>query len=439
MSKPVLIIGAALSGGAVAKLLLSKGKKVIITDINEIAEKCELEMLGAEVFDNGHPDSLLELEYDYVVKNPGIPYTSNFVKHFVNKDIPIYNEIEVALWYATNYRIAAITGTNGKTTTTTLLGEFLRSVDEKNVSAGNIGKPLCELVSQNITDIDVSLEIAAFQLLGTEKFSPFVSTIINLTPDHLDYFDDLDSYYKAKALVYQNQGPNSYFLKNMDDEMVVKYTSDVKCKVVTFSLERTDVDVYRCDNNIYYQSTLLFDIEDLKIVGEHNIQNAMIAATMAYLMGVPVTKIQEVIKNFTGVEHRIEFVASINGVKYYNDSKGTNVDATITALRSFKVPIHLLAGGYDKKLGFGDLKPHLSNVKQLYVYGAVKEQLKELQPNCLVFDTLKEALGAAIASALPDEVVLLSPACASWDQYPNYEVRGNEFKRLVREYALRND
>jgi len=439
MSKPILIIGAALSGIAVAKLLLSKGEKVIITDINEITEKSELERLGAEVFDNGHPDSLLELEYRYVVKNPGIPYTADFVRHFVKKDVPIYNEIEIAFWYAKNYRIAAITGTNGKTTTTTLLGELLKGIDEKNTCAGNIGQPLCELVSENITDVDVALEIAAFQLLGTKEFSPFVSTIINLTPDHLDYFADLDSYYRAKTLVYQNQGQDSYFLKNVDDEMVVKYTNDVKCKVVTFSLKRTDVDVYRYDNGIYYQSTLLFDIDDLKIVGEHNVQNAMIAAAMAYLMGVPVTKIQEVIRSFTGVEHRIEFVADIRGVKYYNDSKGTNVDATITALKAFKVPVHLLAGGYDKKLGFENLKPYLSNVKQLYVYGAVKNQLKELKPNCLVFDTMKEALNAVMANALPDEVVLLSPACASWDQYPNYEVRGNEFKQLVREYALRND
>ena len=436
MSKPILIIGGALSGVAVAKLLLSKGENVVITDLHQINEKEELETLGATVFDNGHPDSLLKQDYLYIVKNPGIPYTSAFVKHFVNKNVPIYNEIEVALWYASNYRIAAITGTNGKTTTTALLGELLKSVDEKNICAGNIGRPLSEFVIEGIEDVDVSLEIAAFQLLGTNKFSPFVSTIINLTPDHLDYFENLDDYYRAKTLIYQNQRPGSYFLRNVDDEMVMKYSTGVKCDIVTFSLKRTDVDVYVLDNKVFYQNELLFETDDLKIVGEHNIQNAMIAATMAYLLGVPVANIQEVISNFKGVEHRIEFVADIAGVKYYNDSKGTNVDATITALKSFNKPIHLLAGGYDKKLGFDALKPYLKNVKQMYVYGAVKDQLKKLQPNCLVFNTLEEALNAAMENALVHEIVLLSPACASWDQYPNYEVRGHEFKRLVQEHAI---
>ncbi|MDD6467868.1 MAG: UDP-N-acetylmuramoyl-L-alanine--D-glutamate ligase [Erysipelotrichaceae bacterium] len=434
MDRPVLVIGAGISGLGVSRFLQQKGKTVILTDQKEIKEKEELEALGIQVYDGGHPDHLKRTNYEFIVKNPGIPYQVPFVDYFVQHQVPIYNEIEVALWYAPKMKVAAITGTNGKTTTTSLLAELLKYKNLNSIAAGNIGKSLCEVVQNQETDIDVALEIAAFQLLGTRDFAPEVSVIMNLTPDHVDYFGTVDAYYRAKTLIYRNQKQHQYFLRNVDDEMVMQYCTDIPCQVIDFSLIRTDVDGYVKDGWVWYQSQALFEVSSLRLVGKHNLQNAMVASMMAYLMGVSIADIQLGIASFKGVEHRIEFVDEIDGVRYYNDSKGTNVDATIVALKAFEQPVHLLAGGYDKKTGFDDLVPYLSGVKQMYVFGAVKDQLKRLIPDAIVVDTMKEALDLAHEKAKPNEVVLLSPACASWDQFPNYEVRGNQFKEQVRKW-----
>ena len=433
MKPKVLVIGAGISGLGISRFLNHHGKHVIITDSKKITEKAELEAMGIEVYDEGHPDHLKNLEYEYVVKNPGIPYRVPFVDYFVQNQMPIYNEIEVALWYAPKFNIGAITGTNGKTTTTSLLAELLKRKNPNSVAAGNIGKALSEVVEEKGTEeIDVSLEIAAFQLVATRDFSPKVSVIMNLTPDHVDYFGDVDAYYRAKTLVYRNQKADSYFLRNVDDALVLQYCTDIPCQVLDFSLERTDVDVYVKDGYVWYHDLQLFAVSSLHLVGKHNLQNAMVAAIMAYVMGVSVDDIQQGIDAFKGVEHRIEYVDEIQGVRYYNDSKGTNVDATIVALKAFEQPVHLLAGGYDKKTGFEDLRPYLHKVKQMYVFGAVKDQLKALCPSAIVLDTMDQAIELAYQNAQENEVVLLSPACASWDQFPNYEVRGQMFKDKVK-------
>jgi len=435
MKKPILVIGAGLSGTAVSKLLVSKGEKVILTDAREIDNKKELEGLGIDVYDEGHPDFLMDLDYEYIVKNPGISYKVPFINQFVDKNYSIYNEIEIALRYTDKLCIGAITGTNGKTTTTTLLETLLKCKNSHNCSAGNIGVPLSDVVMSNSSEeLDIAMEIAAFQLVATETFKPFVSAILNLTPDHLNYFDGEDEYYKAKTIVYRNQDENDFFLRNIDDENVVKYTKDVKCKVLEYSLERQDVDICLKDDVVYFQGIELFNINDLLIVGRHNVQNALVASSMAYLMGVSIADIKRTISSFLGVAHRIEYVKEVNGVKYYNDSKGTNVDATIVALTAFTQPIHLLAGGQDKGLCFEPLKGYLTNVKQMYVYGETKLQLKDIYPSALVFDTLDEALMAAKDNAIAGDVVLLSPACASWDQYSSYEERGDSFKAIVHSF-----
>ena len=434
MKPTVLVIGAGISGLGVSRFLCKQGKHVVLTDGKKVAQKAELEAMGIEVYDEGHPDHLRHTNYEYVVKNPGIPYFVDFVKYFVDQNMPIYNEIEVALWYAKNFNVGAITGTNGKTTTTSLLAELLKRKNPMSVAAGNIGKAMCDIVEEHMDDdLDVSLEIAAFQLLGTKEFAPKVSVIMNLTPDHLDYFKEVDAYYHAKTLVYRNQSQNDYFLRNVDDEMVVKHCKDIPCQVIDFSLERTDVDLYVKDGKVYLKDVVLFAVDKLHLVGKHNLQNAMVAACMAYVMGVSLEDIESGIDEFKGVEHRIEYVDEVNGVRYYNDSKGTNVDATIVALKAFDQPVHLLAGGYDKKLSFDDLKPYLHKVKQMYVFGEVKQQLKELCPSAIVVDTMFEAMDLAYQNAKANEVILLSPACASWDQFPNFEVRGKLFKEKVKQ------
>ncbi len=427
-----LIIGGAISGCGAARLLNSQGYEVYLTDKGKIEQQEELEKLGVKVYPNGHPDELKELKYDLIVKNPGIKYDTPFVKYFCDAGYKMYNEIEIATRYGTALKIGAVTGTNGKTTTTTILGEILKENNKNSITAGNIGHSLCDYVYQdgNISR-NVALEIAAFQLLGTEDFKPKVSVIINLTPDHLDYFGTLEKYYNAKTLVYKQQTKEDYFLRNVDDPEVMKYCQNIPATVIDFSLERNDVPLKVEKGKAYYNDLELFSLDQFSLPGKHNLQNALIAAGMAYLMGCTPSQIASVIHSFKGVEHRIEYVTTINGVKYYNDSKGTNVDASIVALKAFEQPIHLLAGGYDKHLSFEGLRPYLGKIKQMYVFGATKEQLKELDPRAIVVENMDQALSKASQNALKGEVVLLSPACASWDQFPNYEVRGKLFKEAV--------
>lgn len=430
----VLVIGAALSGIAASKYLKAKGYNVYLTDSGTIDSKKELESSGIHVFDNGHPAELLDIDYSFVVKNPGIRYSTEFVRHFVDKKTAILNEMELALRDHPEVRYGAITGTNGKTTTTTMLGDLLKTMNPDNLAAGNIGVPLCDIFSSDRLPSELAIEIAAFQLLGCPSFKPEVSVIMNLTPDHIDFFGSEDAYYRAKTLVYRNQGRDAYFLRNVDDANVLKYCRDVSCKIVDFSLTREDVPLRIMNRKVYYEDVEMFDLDSFRLPGMHNVQNAMAAGCMAYLMGVRQDAIKSYLESFAGVEHRLEFVAEIDGVRYYNDSKGTNVDSTIMALKAFEQPVHLLVGGYDKKTGFKDLQALLGKVKTMYAFGDTRMQFVELHPDVRLFENMEAALEAAHKEAVQGEVVLLSPACASWDQFPNYEVRGQLFKQQVLSY-----
>lgn len=428
----VLIIGAARSGTQMALLLAKHHYEVSITDAKSIQEKEELLAAGIEVYDLGHPEFLKMENWDYIVKNPGIPYQVAFVSYFVEKKVPIYNEIEVASWFTEQFTYGAITGTNGKTTTTTLLAELLKKKHPNARSGGNIGIPLSEIVMEQGDQItDVALEVAAFQLVGMKKFHPLVSVCMNLTPDHLDYFGSLERYYDAKMLIWANQREEDWFLQNLDDEEIVSKTQTLPCRKVTFSLKQK-ADCQIQDKTVTLFKTKLFDIADLQLPGLHNLQNAMVAAAMAYKMGVSADHIQQGIRQFKGVEHRIEYVCDIDGVRYYNDSKGTNVDATSVALLAFEQPVILLAGGYDKKTGFEGLRPYLNRIKTMIVYGETKEQLKQLVDQAIVVDTMEQAIVKANEIATKNDIVLLSPICASWDQFTDYEQRGAQFKQIVR-------
>lgn len=428
-----LVIGGALSGISTAKYLNRKGYTVYLTDAREIKEKKELEEIGIRVFDNGHPDLLKDLDYEMIIKNPGIKYNVPFVKHFVDKGMMMLNETEIAMADQPQVKLGAITGTNGKTTTTIMLGTLLHTLNPDNGYVGNMGIPLCDyFLDHDGEEVSLAIEIAALQLIGCPSFHPFVSVIMNLTPDHVDYFGSVDAYYRAKTLIYKNQDEKDYFIRNVDDENILKYCTDVKCNVIDFSLEKEDVPLHIHERKAYYNDVELFDLDRFKLPGMHNVENAMIAGCMAYLMGVKAEDIKEVLENFKGVEHRIEYVETVNGVRYYNDSKGTNVDSTIMALKSFDCPVHLLVGGYDKKTGFEGLRPFLKNVKTMYAYGNTRDQFVPLHDDVRLYDNMFEALQAAHDNAVPSEVVLLSPACASWDQFPNYEVRGKQFKEMVR-------
>jgi UDP-N-acetylmuramoylalanine--D-glutamate ligase len=427
----VLVFGGARSGISVAKLLRQHGYRVTITDKEPIIEKDKLLSLGIDVYDGGHPDWLIDEEWDFVVKNPGIPYSNIYISRLVARQVAIINEIEVADWFG-KFQYGAITGTNGKTTTTTLLFECLKQEFSHALLAGNIGIPLSQLLVDGIVEGVVALEISAFQLSASPSFHPHVAVIMNLTPDHLDYYNDLHDYYQAKTLIYRNQGPADFFLLNIDDAMCVKYCQDIPSTVITFSTKQT-ADLMISDGWVLLFNEKLFELQSLQMVGMHNVQNAMVAAAMAKLLGVKVANIMHVLREFKGVEHRIELVAQIKGVKYYNDSKATNTDATIVALKAFEQPIILLAGGYDKHTGFDDLKPYLHHVKQMIVFGSTKEQLKQLDPKALLCDNLYEAVQLAKGMAESGDCVVLSPACASYDQFDNFEQRGRLFKQYVKE------
>lgn len=425
----ILVLGAARSGLAVARLAVHDGHAVTLNDGGQVQVPSELEN-QITVITGQHPESLWEAGFDLVIKNPGIKHTLPFVQGFLQRSIPVINEMEYASW-GVNYRYGAITGTNGKTTTTALLGELLRALHPHNGAYGNIGNALSEIALAHPREkLTLALEMAAFQLLGTPTLHPQVSVILNLSPDHLDVFESLDDYYQAKLLVYRNQSEDDWFLLNLDDAEIVRRATDVPCRVVTFSLEKP-ADVCLVGSTVTLFEEALFELSDLQIVGRHNVQNAMVAAAMAYKLGVSRAQIKAGIRAFKGVEHRIEFVRELHGVRYYNDSKGTNAEATVVALNAFDRPVILLAGGYDKKTGFDALKPLTSRIKTLIVYGETKQQLASLVDQPVVVNTMEEALQRATALASEGDVVLLSPACASYDQFKNYEERGRLFKQMV--------
>lgn len=443
MEKPdVLLIGAARSGIAAAKLLNREGYQVTLTDMKEIPEKEELQQAGIAVYDGGHPDFLKEKDYAFVVKNPGIPYRAPLVKFFTEKGTPIYTEIEIAYLFAPQFDYAAVTGTDGKTTTVTLLHEMLKKKNPSAVAAGNIGLPLCEAVLESDgNDTDVALELSNFQLLGIEKFRPHVSTITNLAPDHLDYMDSLDAYYRSKFRIFENQTSGDFFIRNLDDEVIMSYFNDPEknffgtpeVTILDFSLNNPKADIHRDETTVWFRNVPLFEIQDLKLVGEFNLGNAMMAASMAYLMGVSVDDIQSVIQSFPGVEHRIEYVGEKDGVRIYNDSKATNTHSAEAALSSFNSDLILLCGGKNKGIDYTVLKDYDSAVKMCFSFGEIRDIFSSVFTRQESVETMEEALDKALEIAKPGDTILLCPATSSFDQFKNYEVRGEIFKDLVRE------
>lgn len=435
--KDVLLIGAARSGIAAARLIAQNGFHVVLTDMKKVPEKAILEQEGIEVYDLGHPEELKEREYAFIVKNPGIPYRAPLVAYFKEKGVPIYTEIETASQAVRNVRYGAITGTDGKTTTTTLLYEMLKAADgiENARVAGNIGIPLSEVIrSLDGKPAVVALELSNFQLLGIEKFHPQVSVITNLAPDHLDYMDSLDEYYRSKFRIFENCTPEDTFILNLDDPRIVEIAAsmDIPCQVTTFSLNNPQADLCIRDGQAWLKDTRLFDVKDLKLVGQFNLGNAMMAAAMAYLLGAELEAVEHVIRTFPGLEHRIEYVGTIDGVRIYNDSKATNTHAAMAALSSFDPKtIHLLAGGKDKGIDYSELKPYDSNVKHCYSFGQIREVFKNVFADTTSFETMEQALDAALKEAREGEVILLCPATSSFDQFVNYEKRGEAFKELV--------
>lgn len=439
--KKVLVIGLAKSGKAAVELLDQLHATITINeyaDASKIDCYDEYQARGFEMVVGGHPDELFERDFDFVVRNPGINYHKPFLLRLKERGIPVYTEIELGYQVAQMQNYIAVTGTNGKTTTVTLIRDIFKDAKHQVCLAGNVGTPYSSCVRDydliNQSGYDVVLEMSNFQLLDIDQFHPYISTVMNLTPDHLDYMASLDEYYASKMRIYMNQSENDYFIENLDDPILQDYLNryPMKAKRVTFSLDK-QADCMIQDDAIYYQGQHVINLDEIKIVGKHNIQNMMIAIIACALSGVSLEDIHHTLSNFKGVEHRIEFVREYQGVKYYNDSKGTNTDAAIIALKAFDKPVILLMGGFEKGLDLTELSTYQDSLSTLICFGAAKDRFaKDMKcPNTIVVDCMKDAVLKAKEIAKEGDIVLLSPSTSSFDEFTGYEERGRVFKDIV--------
>ncbi len=438
-NKKVLVVGLARSGMAAIKILHKLGAQITLSERKEPnqKEKEYLESIGVEILNQDM--SVFERDFDLVIKNPGVPPVSPIVRKLKERKIPIITEIELAYQVSKPQHYIAITGTNGKTTTTALMYELLKTAfKEKAHVGGNIGTPLCELVLEHDLMEEeghyISLEISNHQLVDIDVFRPEIAVIINLTPDHLETMGSLDAYYKSKTEVYRNMKDDDVFLYNADDAVLKEYTEKypVHCRIRTFSLESQNTFSFLKDGYIFIDDEAVLPLSSISLVGKHNIQNVMIAVTAAKLLGISNEDIVKTIEAFKGVEHRIEFVRERNGVRYYNDSKGTNTDATITALNSFEKGVILLVGGYEKGLDMTEMRKHLGCVKKIIGFGQSGRRIAfDLCKDPIIVTTLDEAVREAEKLAVAGDTVLLSPTTSSFDQYSGYEERGRHFKEIV--------
>ena len=441
--KRVLVIGLAKSGVAVAKLLLHQGAMVTVNDRIPLEENPDAKSLieeGIRVLAGSHPVDLLEEHFDFVVKNPGIPYHNCMVEAAIKKGIPVYTEVEIA-YQLLEGLIIGITGSNGKTTTTTLASLMLKeSFPEREVyAAGNIGIPLSQLAEQSTKeDIYVS-ELSSFQLMGIEQFKPKIACIVNIFSAHLDYHVTREEYIKAKLQLTKNQTKDDYLVYNADyPELMTLIEGHTKATLVPFS-RKTVLEFGACveGDAICFNGQKVMSVSTIQVPGAQNVENVLAAVVIAKLAGATNEGIQKAVQNFHGVKHRTQFVKEVNKRRFYNDSKATNIVATQTALRSFtNQSVILIAGGLDRGNGFDELVPDLTAVSGIVLYGETKEKLQEAAkvagvPVIEVVNTLEEATRKAYDISKEDDIILLSPACASWDQFKNFEIRGDEFIQVV--------
>lgn len=452
MGDAILIIGAARSGVASAEYLLSIGKQIVISDMNtKLAEDVETQLGHASVsYVWGKQPDVAALQPELIVMSPGVPLSIPPVVKARELGIPVISEPELAFRYS-DVPFVAITGTNGKTTTTTLTAFLLEKEGRKVVAGGNIGLPLisqCPKMSAN--DIVVA-EMSSFQLESVDSFCPKVAVVMNLTPDHLDRHKTMEAYAAAKANIFKNQGPEDYLLLNKDDAIVAAMAAGAKSHVYYFSQQEIlDEGIWLEDGNLVYRldkngaPQVLIPAAEIGIVGSHNWQNAMAASLAALLMGQQPEIIAERLRAFKGVAHRMEPVATIDGVLYVNDSKGTNPDSTEKALGSYgERPIVLIAGGRNKGSDMAVLVPLMrAHCRGVVLVGEATGDFIDAFERTgytayVCADSFEDAVAKAREMAQSGDVVLLSPACASWDMFDNFEQRGDLFKELVKDYAAK--
>lgn len=434
-NKKVFVLGMGKSGVSVARLL-AKDNHVLITDVKCDALETikELEALGVNVIITKEQDEIFDNSYDYVVKNPGVKIDHPVVLKANKFKIPIITELEVAYRYLPEVKIVGITGSNGKTTTTIIAYEFLKKAGLPVHLAGNIGYPLCNQIDDIKKGDIIVIEVSSHQLVNLDTFKADIAVLTNLFKVHLDFFGTYEKYKLNKLKIFNNQKADDVAILNYDDKEVHELTKNIKAQKKYFS-SKEKANIYIKDGYIIYGGENVVSISDIRVKGTHNYDNIMAAILIAKEFNVSNSVIKEVLNNFAGVEHRIEFVTKLNEREFYNDSKATNVDSTITALKSFDNEVVLILGGLDRGHSFDPLIPYLSNVKHIVCYGETKYRIKEFAVknniDVTVTENLDEATRAAYNISLEGDTILFSPACASWDQYKNFEERGDDFKKIV--------
>ncbi|MGI6123168.1 MAG: UDP-N-acetylmuramoyl-L-alanine--D-glutamate ligase [Acetivibrionales bacterium] len=438
--KKAFVLGMARSGYEAAKLLTGKGYNVIVNDANNNQRPehmTELESIGVKLVLGSHPEDIFDNTFDLLVKNPGISNNHFYVKKANELSIPVINELELAYrYFPKGLNIIGVTGTNGKTTTTTIIYKLLKEASKNAYLMGNIGFPVCSFIPVlKAGDIAV-MEVSDHQLCNVIEFKTNISVLTNISEAHIDFHGSYEAYKNMKKRIFNHHTEQDIAILNYDDNESLELAKDIKSEKKYFSShQKIENGCSIVDGYIYYKNDRIIALDEIKLKGNHNYENVMAAIAVVKKFDVDNQSMVNVLKTFGGVEHRLEYVTTINNIDFYNDSKSTNITSTQTALSSFEKPITLMLGGLDRGHSFEGLKSYLKNVKLIVAYGQTKERINDFSQECNIpckaFETLEEATNAAFDSSRPGDVILLSPACASWDQYENFEIRGDMFKKYV--------
>lgn len=439
-NKKVLILGLARSGEAAARLLAQLGALVTVNDGKAFEENPAAQALledGIKVICGSHPLELLDEDFEVMVKNPGIPYTNPMVEKALAKGIPVLTEVELA-YLVSEAPIVAITGSNGKTTTTTMIADLLNHAGQSALLSGNIGFPASEVVQKAKENDTLIMELSSFQLMGVEEFHPHIAIITNLMPTHIDYHGSFEAYVEAKWNLQNRMTQKDYLILNANQVISHELAAKTNAKVLFISTEKEVDGAYLTDGKLYYQGEYIMDADAIGVPGLHNVENALATIIVAKLSGVENAVIAESLAHFGGVKHRLQNAGQINGVTFYNDSKSTNILACQKALSGFNnEKVILIAGGLDRGNTFDDLVPDLKGLKKMVLLGESAPKMKEAaemaQVPSIDAKDIANATRIAFSEASQGDIILLSPANASWDMYPNFEIRGDEFLKTISE------
>ena len=439
-NKKVLVLGLAKSGESAARLLDKLGAIVTVNDGKPFEENPAAQSLleeGIKVVTGGHPLELLDEDFEWMVKNPGIPYNNPMVIRALEKQIPVITEVELA-YLISDAPIIGITGSNGKTTTTTMIAEVLTAGGQNGLLSGNIGFPASQ-VAQDAGETDtLVMELSSFQLMGIEAFHPEIAVITNLMPTHLDYHGSFEEYVAAKWNIQKNMTASDYVVLNFNQDLAKELAKKTVAKVLPFSTQEKVDGAYLDGDVLTFRGEAIMTASELGVPGSHNVENALATIAVAKLRGIDNQVIRETLAHFGGVKHRLQYVGEINQVKFYNDSKSTNILATQKALSGFdNSKVILIAGGLDRGNEFDELVPDIKGLKKMVILGEsaarVKRAADQAEVSYLDASDVRDATRKAFSVAEPGDVVLLSPANASWDMYKNFEVRGDEFLAVFKE------